>query len=282
MKILQIALWQKNRSKMGVVELGRFRVICFGLFLLLLFFSPDVEGQRKKSKHTKAFYKSRYTPAKKADKQCFQLFKKKYSKPKHKDNQSFLASLFGTPKAKSKPMAEVDPNDTPPPPVKPQPIAKKEPEKKPSTENNTKEDQVLELKNIPEPTSAKHEEIRKKVERNLQTHKDGEPIELEPLYFIFDDAEFSVVDMEPFLIAVEYALQGRMVLIEGHTDSYGKDDYNVKLSIQRVEKIRQLMLDMGVPDERISVVGYGEEKSVFDNTTKEGRQKNRRVDFKVF
>ena len=288
-KYYKLLLWQKNRSKMGFVELVRFRVICFGLFLLLLVFSPNAEGQRKKSKHTKAFYKSRYTPAKKADKQCFQLFKKKYSKPKHKDNQSFLASLFGTPKSKSKPMAEVDPNDTPPPPVKPkpQPVVKKEPEEKSFeeqtiAEKHNKEDQVLEKNNIPKPTSAKHEEIRKKVETKLQTHKDGEPIELEPLYFIYDDAEFSVVDMEPFLIAVEYALQGRMILIEGHTDSDGKDDYNVKLSIQRVEKIRQLMHDMGVPDDRISVVGYGEEKSAFDNTTEEGRQKNRRVDFKVF
>ncbi|UII32005.1 OmpA family protein [Fulvivirga ulvae] len=273
---------------MCVVELVRLRVICFGLFLLLLAFSPDVDGQRKKSKHTKAFYKNRYTPAKKADKQCFQLFKKKYNKPKHKDNQSFLASLFGTPKSKSKPMAEVDPDDTPPPiKPKPQPVVKKEPEEKPFeeqtiAEKHAKEDQVLERNNIPKPTSAKHEEIRKKVERSLQNHKDGEPIELDPLYFIFDDAEFSVVDMEPFLVAVEYALQGRMILIEGHTDSHGRDEYNVKLSIQRVEKIRELMHDMGVPDDRISVVGYGEEKSEHDNTTVEGRQKNRRVDFKVF
>ena len=140
----------------------------------------------------------------------------------------------------------------------------------------------MDKESLPSPTSAKHEEIRKKVERSLENHQDGEPIQLEPLYFIFDDAEFSVVDMEPFLVAVEYALQGRMILIEGHTDSHGKDDYNVKLSIQRVEKIRQLMQDMGVPDDRISVVGYGEEKSIYDNSTHEGRQKNRRVDFKVF
>ena len=190
---------------MGVVELVRFRVICFGLLMLLLLFSPNVNGQRKKSRHTKAFYKSRYTPAKKADKQCFQLFKKKYRKPKHKDNESFLASLFGTPKSKSKPMAEVDPNDTPPPPVKPkpQPVVKKEPEDKPFNdqtiaEKHDKEDQVLEMNNIPKPTSAKHEEIRKKVERSLQTKPVEEPIQLDPLYFIYDDAEFSVVDMEPF------------------------------------------------------------------------------------
>jgi OmpA family len=57
---------------------------------------------------------------------------------------------------------------------------------------------------------------------------------------------------------------------------------NTKLSIKRVQKIRQLMLDMGVPDDRISVVGYGEELNKANNTTEEARQLNRRVDFTVF
>src|SRR5690606_24242415 len=93
---------------------------------------------------------------------------------------------------------------------------------------------------------------------------------------------FSVVDMEPFLMAAEYALQGRTVLIEGHTDNRGADNYNVQLSIKRVQKIRQLMIDMGVPDDRISVVGYGEEIGQHDNTSNQGRQLNRRVDFTIF
>ncbi len=108
------------------------------------------------------------------------------------------------------------------------------------------------------------------------------PLVLAPLYFNFAQDEFSVVDMEPFLVAVEYALQGRTVLIEGHTDSFGNDQYNMQLSIKRVQRIRQLMLDMGVPDERISLVGYGEQMKSNTNKTDEGRQLNRRVDFTVF
>ena len=124
--------------------------------------------------------------------------------------------------------------------------------------------------------SAKQEEIRKLVGDKLASKTDIYPIILDPLYFNFNEDEFSVVDMEPFLVASEYALQGRTVLIEGHTDSHGQDNYNVKLSIKRVQKIRQLMMDMGVPDDRISVVGYGEEELKKDNnTTEEGRQQNR-------
>jgi outer membrane protein OmpA-like peptidoglycan-associated protein len=148
-------------------------------------------------------------------------------------------------------------------------------------ELHVKEDAVLEKNNLPKPTSSQHEEVRKLVGDKLASKKDIFPLNLPPLYFTFDQDEFSIVDMEPFLIAAEYALQGRTVLIEGHTDSHGQDSYNVKLSIKRVQKIRQLMLDMGVPDDRISVVGYGEELNK-SNSTEEARQLNRRVDFTVF
>jgi outer membrane protein OmpA-like peptidoglycan-associated protein len=145
-----------------------------------------------------------------------------------------------------------------------------------------KEDEVLANNHLPVPTSEKHEEVRKRVSDKLASKLNVYPLTLEPLYFQFNQDEFSVVDMEPFLMAAEYALQGRTILIEGHTDSRGQDDFNVKLSIKRVQKIRQLMLDMGVPDERISVVGYGEELGKEKSKTEDDHQNDRRVDFTVF
>jgi outer membrane protein OmpA-like peptidoglycan-associated protein len=145
-----------------------------------------------------------------------------------------------------------------------------------------KEDEVLKENKLPEPTSEKHEQVRKQVAEKLKSKPNSEPLPLAPLYFTFAEDEFAVVDMEPFLVATEYALQGHSVLIEGHTDDRGADDYNMQLSIKRVQKIRQLMLDMGVPDERISIVGYGETVKKNSNKTTEGRQLNRRIDFTVF
>ncbi|RAW00426.1 OmpA family protein [Pseudochryseolinea flava] len=146
-----------------------------------------------------------------------------------------------------------------------------------------KEDQVLALNKLPVPNSKKHEDIREKVADDLKKNPITGPRPLAPLYFQFNQDEFSVVDMEPFLIAVEYALQGRHVLIEGHTDSRGQDDFNVKLSVKRVQRIRQLMLDMGVPDSNISVVGYGEEHTKKNEGKNEDEHQNqRRVDFTVF
>lgn len=260
------------------------------LSILICCVSLSDSTAQKKHKYQKANrkkYKRKYKGSLKPNLQCFQLFKNKYKVKNSK------VSVRGN-KPESLPLAEYDPSDRPPPPAKPkpQPVAQaveekddfheKSFEEQTIDERHVIEDEVLEENNLPAPTSKKHEEIRKLVELKLKGHKEGDPIKLDPLYFTFDDSEFAVVDMEPFLIAVEYALQGRVILIEGHTDSQGQDDYNVKLSIQRVEKIRQLMHDMGVPDERISVVGYGEEIAEHNNESEEGRKKNRRVDFTVF
>lgn len=253
------------------------------LFLHSTFHECRSQSSKYKfQRSNRKFYKKRFKGTLKANDQCWQLFKKKY---KARNNRVAVRGK----KPPSVPLAEYDPNDKPTP--KPTPVMAKAEEKdfhdKPFEEQTLDEkheieDEVLKKNHLPSPTSTKHEEIRQQVEQRIKGHKEGDPIKLAPLYFTFDDSEFSVVDMEPFLIAVEYALQGRIVLIEGHTDSKGLDDYNVKLSIQRVEKIRQLMHDMGVPDDRISVVGYGEEISKHDNKTEEGREKNRRVDFTVF
>jgi outer membrane protein OmpA-like peptidoglycan-associated protein len=144
------------------------------------------------------------------------------------------------------------------------------------------EDDVLKKNHLPEPTSEKHEQIRKDVEKHLGNFEEESPLKLEPLYFVVDQDEFAFVDMDPFLIAVEYALQGKHVLIEGHTDASGQSGHNVQLSIKRVERIRQLMQDMGVSDDHISVVGYGEEHSEDASKATEDKQLDRRVDFTVF
>ena len=215
---------------------------------------------------------------------CNLLVKKRNQKPKKVRNYvpaknsvlsidpNMITAQAGKPKPEVKPIDK-------PLPIKPK-IETVTPEQLEVLHKNR--DAVLEKNNLSKPTSEKHKAVRDMVSDRLQNKKDIFPLELAPLYFTFDQDEFSIVDMEPFLVAAEYALQGRTVLIEGHTDNQGMDTNNVKLSIKRVQKIRQLMRDMGVPDDRISVVGYGEELNTNDNKTETGRQLNRRVDFTVY
>jgi OOP family OmpA-OmpF porin len=69
------------------------------------------------------------------------------------------------------------------------------------------------------------------------------------------------------------------VEIGGHTDDIGSNVYNQKLSERRANSVRQYIVDkFGTEGSRLNAVGYGEEKPIADNSTKEGRQQNRRVE----
>ncbi len=71
------------------------------------------------------------------------------------------------------------------------------------------------------------------------------------------------------------------VTIEGHTDSTGDADFNKSLSQQRADSVKNYLVSKGVPAEKLEAVGFGQENPVDSNETDEGRQHNRRVEFKV-
>lgn len=69
-----------------------------------------------------------------------------------------------------------------------------------------------------------------------------------------------------------------VVTVEGHTDSQGSDAYNEKLSQQRAEAVKQVLITkFGIAADRITAKGFGESKPVADNATAAGREENRRV-----
>lgn len=137
----------------------------------------------------------------------------------------------------------------------------------------------------PEETVASPNSILKSMspeERKLAVLNMKPTKQLPPIRFISDQDEFSVANMDSFMEALEMVNQGKMVLVEGHTDDLGSSEYNLNLSIKRVEKIRQLMLQAGADDRLISLVGYGEEKPLVPNTNNQNREINRRIEFKIF
>jgi outer membrane protein OmpA-like peptidoglycan-associated protein len=69
--------------------------------------------------------------------------------------------------------------------------------------------------------------------------------------------------------------------ISGHTDTSGPDQYNLGLSERRAKAVMKYFSDKGVPKERMTVLFFGETKPTESNDTKEGRKKNRRVEFKI-
>jgi outer membrane protein OmpA-like peptidoglycan-associated protein len=71
------------------------------------------------------------------------------------------------------------------------------------------------------------------------------------------------------------------ILLEGHTDSTGADDYNQTLSERRAAAVRAFLVTQGVKGVRMTTVGYGEAQPIADNETPEGRQANRRVEVAI-
>lgn len=68
---------------------------------------------------------------------------------------------------------------------------------------------------------------------------------------------------------------------EGHTDSTGNDAYNMSLSQRRAESVRDYLISRGIAAARVTARGFGETRPVADNSTQEGRQRNRRVTLRI-
>jgi outer membrane protein OmpA-like peptidoglycan-associated protein len=68
------------------------------------------------------------------------------------------------------------------------------------------------------------------------------------------------------------------VLVEGYTDSVGKEDMNLALSLKRADAIKEKLVDKGINPQRITTKGYGEQYATADNNTIDGRKQNRRVE----
>jgi outer membrane protein OmpA-like peptidoglycan-associated protein len=69
--------------------------------------------------------------------------------------------------------------------------------------------------------------------------------------------------------------------VVGHTDSTGGTELNQDLSEQRAQSVRLLMLEKGIPEGTVSIVGMGEAQPVGDNDSTKGRAQNRRVELKI-
>jgi OOP family OmpA-OmpF porin len=77
------------------------------------------------------------------------------------------------------------------------------------------------------------------------------------------------------------SLPGVDVEISGHTDSTGDDEFNLDLSKRRADAVRTYLVEQGLAGARFETAGFGETRPIADNETPEGRQRNRRTEFRV-
>ena len=101
--------------------------------------------------------------------------------------------------------------------------------------------------------------------------------------FKFDSAELTPAAKDNLEKVAEVFLEfpDTDLMIEGHTDDTGNADYNMKLSERRAKAVQDYLVASGVEARRMTVKAYGETAPRYDNSTKEGQTKNRRVEIGV-
>ena len=111
----------------------------------------------------------------------------------------------------------------------------------------------------------------------------GQVVRLNNVFFDFDKYNLrneSFVELDR-VVQLLKENPGIEIEMSAHTDSKGADDYNYRLSDDRARSVREYIVSKGIDEKRIVSQGYGETKPVSTNETEEGRQLNRRVEFKI-
>ena len=136
--------------------------------------------------------------------------------------------------------------------------------------------------NVDVPAATSYQEIIKDIK--LKPINVGATIILSNIFFDYNKAtlrDISKAELDNLvrLLTVDYP---KMVIeIGGHTDNKGSLEYNTTLSSNRAKSVVDYLIKHGVAKERLSYKGYAYQNPIDTNDTEEGRQNNRRVEFKV-
>ncbi|MBO7571459.1 MAG: PD40 domain-containing protein [Bacteroidales bacterium] len=136
--------------------------------------------------------------------------------------------------------------------------------------------------NVDVPAATSYQEIIKDIK--LKPINVGAKIVLKNIFFDFNKAtlrDISKAELDNLvkLLTVDYP--NMSIEIGGHTDNVGTLEYNTKLSTNRAKSVVDYLIEHGVAKERLSYNGYAYKEPIATNDTEEGRQENRRVEFKI-
>ncbi len=131
------------------------------------------------------------------------------------------------------------------------------------------------------PADAEYQEVTKDIP--LKKIEIGNAIVLKNIFFDFDKATLRTESYNELDRLVTLLTENPSIKVElsAHTDSKGSDEYNMKLSQKRAESVVNYLINKGISSDRLIAKGYGETQPIDTNDTEEGRQNNRRVEFKI-
>jgi outer membrane protein OmpA-like peptidoglycan-associated protein len=140
-----------------------------------------------------------------------------------------------------------------------------------------------ELAKMRESQERSEEELRKTLSQLAQVREEARGLIVTLPGSIYFDVNKSDVKpaMRDRLSEIARALStvpDRSILVEGHTDSDGRNEYNLKLSELRAQSVRSVLVGGGVSPDRVETRGYGETRPIAPNATTAGKAQNRRVE----
>jgi outer membrane protein OmpA-like peptidoglycan-associated protein/tetratricopeptide (TPR) repeat protein len=146
----------------------------------------------------------------------------------------------------------------------------------------TLEDYLFHSENIDLPKSTAYQEINKDIELNKL--EIGKKIVLRNIFYDFDKATLrtgSIAELDRLSMLLEQNPKMR-IEISSHTDNVGSAAYNLKLSTNRALSVVNYLVDKkGIDKARLEYKGYGFDEPIAPNDTDQGRQLNRRTEFKI-
>jgi peptidoglycan-associated lipoprotein len=104
-----------------------------------------------------------------------------------------------------------------------------------------------------------------------------------PIYFGFDRSDLTAearTNLEA-KFAIMNANPGMRIIIEGHTDELGSDEYNLALGQRRAAAAKRFLVQREVDADRIEIASFGEERGTCQDATDACREKNRRDEFRI-
>ncbi len=118
---------------------------------------------------------------------------------------------------------------------------------------------------------------------NIEDVRVGEKIVLNNIFYDFDRATLRPESVEELnrLIKLMKDIPSLKIELSSHTDNVGSDEYNMKLSNERAKSVVSFLVASGIASDRLVAKGYGETQPLATNTSEEGRQANRRTEFKI-
>ncbi|MDD5657865.1 MAG: OmpA family protein [Elusimicrobia bacterium] len=107
--------------------------------------------------------------------------------------------------------------------------------------------------------------------------------DLPKVQFDFDSADIRPESYAVLNMVADVLLKNPRVKLRvwAHTCIIGTREYNLELSQARAKSVKSYLVQQGVPPPSIRFHGWGPDRPIADNSTEEGRQKNRRVEFRV-